>query len=455
MNTVKKFSWKMGRMLKRGCKEAVAAGLCFLIMTVAGCGSRGVHEPLNEKAKDQVVIRVAWWGEEERDGVTGKILELYSQMHPEVVFETQSFSWNNYYDGILQETAKGEMPDLIQMDYQYIRTYSENGSLADLACFVEDGTIRTQDIDEKILDSGMVDGELKGIVLGTTALSMVYNSDVFDEAGIPYPDGEWNWEEFMDICMQIKEKTGKYGLAMTPILDLNLYQYWVRQQGEELFLPDQRSLGYEEDSVYVGYVELFKELMDAEAAPNPDTWAAIDVRGTRESPVIIGEGGITLEWNNFLVRMDYNNSDLHLVTPPLAEGNEHPGLWMKPSMFFSVAQTSGVKRECAAFIDWFINSEEANALLKGERGVPISEKIRKSLLADEGLPAAQRGMFRFADEAVRRCGDAPPPEPAGIDGINEAFAKTATACFYDVTTAEEAAAEFRRRANEILAEYGK
>ena len=486
---------KPGKLQRAGTALTAAA----LILTAAGCGRTSMHEELNGRTEHKTVIRIAWWGSEERQEVTMQLLELYSELHPQIVFEPQSYTWEDYFDILSRVTAQGDMPDLIQMDYQYITTYTENGSLADLRPFVEDGTIRTEDIDEAILDSGVINGKLSGIVLGTAILSMVCNPTVFEEAGLPLPDGDWTWDDFADICIQIKGKTGKYGAAMTPILDLNLYHYWVRQHGEELFSPDGRLLGYGDDGMYVGYVELFKGLMECGAVPDSDSWAAISVRGQEQLPVVTGECGMTQEWNNFPVRMSYVNDGLKLITPPLTEADDggvggedspenagmeadqanesagqgdvrsgesagqggvrsgesagrdgSPGLWLKPGMFFSVAETSDVKRECAQFIDWFINSQEANEILRGERGIPVSEKILQSLSGEETLTEVQREMFRFSREAVSLCGDTPPPEPAAIDGINAVFAETANAYFYGVTSVEEAAAEFRRRTNEIL-----
>lgn len=437
-------------MLKRFKRKTTALFLLLLLFTVGGCKSVAVHEELNDREDDGIVIRIAWWGGDERHELTRQVLELYSQMHPDIVFETLPSSWDDYFERLSLETAKGNMPDLVQMDYQYITTYSQNGSLADLTPFVEDGTIRIQDMEKRFLDSGVVDGRLTGIVLNTAILSMIYNPKVFDEAGLSGPRADWTWEDFADICIQIKEKTGKYGAAMTPILDLNLYRYWVRQQGEELFSPDQRALGYEDDAVYTGYMAMFRELMDAGAVPDPGTWEAINVQGQERLPVVTGEGGLMQEWNNFAVKVSQVNDSLKLVTPPLSESGES-GLWLKPGMFFSIAETSQVKRECAQFIDWFLNSREANEILKGERGVPISGEMRKTLLMEESLPKAQREMFSFVEEAMKLCGDTPPPEPAGIEGLNEAFTQTANMYFYGVTSAEDAAAQFRRRANEILA----
>lgn len=432
--------------------------LLFAFILVCSCGNTAVHEELNGKNEERKVIRIAWWGGEERDEKTNQVLALYAGSHPEIEFETVALGWDDYFDKIEQETAVGSMPDIIQMDYQYITTYSENGSLADLTPFVEDGTIRIQDMDKRFFDCGVVDGRVRGIVLTSSMLAMVYNPEVFDRAGISYPQPDWSWDDFADICLRLGEGMDGYGVQMTPILDMNLYHYWVRQQGEELFSADQTALGYEDDSVYVGYVTLFKSLIDAGAIPSSDAWAAINVQGQEKLPVVTGECGMMPEWSNFAVKVSQANANLKLVTPPLATASakgEHMALWYKPGMFFSVAETSEVKKECAQFIDWFVNSEEANDILKGERGIPVSEKIRERLLGDETLPQVQREMFAYVEEAMAFCGEIPPSEPAGIEGLNKAFAETANMCFYEVATAEEAAAEFRRRAEEILSNEKK
>lgn len=430
-----------------------AACLLLSCLLLEGCGNVAVHEELSSREEEPTVIRIAWWGGEERHEITGQVLELYEQIHPDIVFETLPLTWGEYFDSLSLETAQGNMPDLIQMDYQYIITYSENGSLADLLPFVEDGTIRTEDMDESMLNCGMIGGRMSGIALGSAMIATVCNPDVFREADIPLPDVGWTWQDFSDDCRKIKERTGRYGAAMTPILDLNLFHYWVRQHGAELFTQDGSRLGYEDDSVYVEYVTLFKELMELEAVPDSDSWEAINARGAGKLPVVTGEGGMMQEWNNFPVRMSYANDHLYLVTPPLSDEEGRSGLWLKPSMFFSVAETSTVKKECAQFLDWFLNSEEANAVMKGERGVPVSRAVRDSLLESGTLTESQWEMFRFAEEAIALCGDTPGPEPAGIEGINEAFAQTANACFYNMSTAEESAAEFRRRVEEILGKY--
>ena len=82
------------------------------------------------------------------------------------------------------------------------------------------------------------------------------------------------------------------------------------------------------------------------------------------------------EWNNYAAKVSGTNDKLKMVTPPMVAGSDAKGLWMKPGMFFSIAETSKVKKEAAEFIDWFVNSEEANDIMMAERGTPVSSEIR-------------------------------------------------------------------------------
>ena len=123
---------------------------------------------------------------------------------------------------------------------------------------------------------------------------------------------------------------------------------------------------------------------------------------------------------------------------------------MKPGMFFSVAETSKVKKEAAEFINWFMNSEEANDIIMAERGTPVSSKVREHMINSGKMTEQQKEMFAYVDEAEKLCGETPAPDPVGMSEINEALKNAAYKAFYGQSTPEEAAASFREEANAIL-----
>ena len=343
------------------------------------------------------------------------------------------------------------MPDIVQLEYQYLTTYARNGSLTDLQPFIDNGTIDVSNIDAELLQTGKAADKMAAIVLSSGMLSVGYNLDVLVEAGVEEPTSAWTWDDFLEMCSTVYEKTGKYGISMDSVADMNIYHYWIRQHGAELFSDDNRALGYTDDRIFVDFVNMWNNLMDEGAMPDPDMYAQIATLGQETGPVVTGDAASIFEWNNYASKVSSVNDRIKMVTPPLFDSSEAKGLWMKPGMFFAVAETSKVKQEAAAFISWFINSREANEIMMAERGTPVSPAIRQYLIDSGSMGAQQTAMFEEIAGAKELCGETPPPEPAGISEINEAFKRAANSVYYGQATAERAAEMFRREAEAILA----
>ena len=438
--------------MKRKMRKAAAAMLAgVMTLSLAACGSGGSDNSKKDTSGDgKTKIKITWWGGQSRHDYTQKMLDLYTESHPDIEFEGIPSGWDGYFDKLSTQAASGSMPDIVQMDYLYLTTYAKNNSVADLQQFIDDGTIDVSGIDKDLLSTGESNDILAGAVLSSSLMSVGYNPEVFKEAGIEEPTSDWTWSDFIEINKTIKEKTGKYGSAMSPVIDTNNFNYWVRQHGGQLFSDDNKSLGYDDDQIFADYITMFKDMMDEGSVPNPDEWAQIETLGQEAGPVVTGDGAMIFEWNNYAAKLSGVNDKLKIVTPPLSDDSEDKGLWMKPGMFFSISESSKVKKEAAEFIDWFINSEEANDLMMAERGTPASSEIRQHMIDSGKLNPQQQEMFQYVDDAAVLCGDTPAPDPVGMSEINEAFKNVANSAFLGQATPEEAAKDFREQAEQIL-----
>lgn len=456
--------------MKKNMKRFVALGMAAaMTASMTGCGSSpaepqtpateapaaegtAAETTTGENTDKPVTLKITWWGGQSRHDYTQKILDAYTASHPNVSFEAMPAGWDGYFDKLATQAASGSMPDIVQMDYLYISTYAKNDSLADLQPYIDDGTIDVSGIDENLLNSAKIDGKMSGLVLSSSYASMGYNPEVLSAAGVSEPENSWTWDDFADMCKTIKTSSDKFGaMAYGVVDDTNLFKYWVRQTGSELFAEDNKSLGYADDEVFVDYLNLWNGLIEEGAVPNPDEHAQILALGQEAGPVVTGDGGFIFEWNNYASKMEALNPGLKMMTPPVMDGSDSNGLWMKPGMFFSVAETSPVKKEAAEFINWFINSEEANDIMMAERGTPVSADIREYMVNSGKLSAQQTAMFEAMDAAQGLCGVTPAPDPVGISEVNEVFKNCAYEVFYGQTTPEEAASKFRSQADEILA----
>lgn len=435
-------------------KKRVVPVVWLLIMISFMVGCQQTDNMPEQKTmlteKDVVTLKITWWGGQVRHDYTQKLLDKYTELHPHIHFEAIPSGWDGYFDRLSTQAASGSMPDIVQMDYLYISTYTKNGSIMDMQQFIDNGTIDVSDIDENVLNTGLIGGKLTGMVISTSMLAVGYNDAVLKEAGIDELTNVWTWEDYMAINKEIKERTGKTGSAVGPVDDTNMFQYWVRQQGENLFSEDAKSLGYSDDQILADYFLYWKEMMDEGINLNPDEYAAVLTLGQESGPVVTGDAAMLFEWNNYAAKLEDINDQLKIITPPLSAKTNGKGLWVKPGQFFSIAERSDLKREAAEFIDWFINSEEANDIIMGERGIPVSTEIRDYLSQQGSMTEKQKEMFSYFDMALEFCGDTPVPDPIGMPEINELFKNAAYSVFYGRVSAENAAAQFRIEADEIL-----
>ncbi|MBR1478630.1 MAG: extracellular solute-binding protein [Lachnospiraceae bacterium] len=461
----------MGKRMKKLAALLMAGAM---VLTTAACGSSGASETsgndstagssTNSTASgststaasaDAVTIKIAWWGNDSRHALTKQVLDLYTQQNPNVTFETAPSGWDGYFESLSTQAASGSMPDIVQMDYLYISTYANNGTLADLTPYINDGTIDVSGIDSNILNSGKIGDKMAGLVLSTSVYSVPYNPSVLADVGLAEPDSSWTWDDFKDYVLKIHEKTGGYGATLDPIGDVNIFNYFVRQSGNTLFAADNKSLGYSDDAVYVNFVNYWKDLMDAGAITNPDQYSTVSEGGDAALPIVKNEAGLHFGWNNYANNVADVNDTLKLATPPMGSNASNKGLWLKPGMFFSIAETSKVKDEAAKFLNWFVTSTEVADIIGTDRGTPVSADIRERLVGSGSLTAKQAEMFDYVDAAALVSGDTPAPDPEGISEINSAFRDTAMSVFYGITSAEDAAEQFREKANEILERNNK
>ena len=458
-------------MKKKVCKTLGLFLAGTMLMSLAGCGasqdavqssasgssttvSSSTQTGSTEDSGTEdapVTIKITWWGGDGRHASTQKVLDLYTQEHPNVTFEALPAGWDGYFDKLSIQAASGSMPDIVQMDYLYISTYAKNGSLADLQSYIDSGAIDTTNIDSNLLATGVVGGKMVGMPLSTSALAVTYNPTVIEKAGAKMPTDDWTWEDYIELNTKVAEYTGQpSALAATAGIfgDTNIFNYWVRSHGATLFNEDGTGLGFTDDTITADFFQMWKDMADANVAPDADEQSQIAGLGKEGLPIVTDEAATDIEWNNLATTVSSINDHLKLSVMPNSTDN---GMWLKPGMFFSVAETSQVKEECVKFIDWFINSEEANEIIAGERGTPVSSAIREFMVNSGNLTVQQQEMFDYTDKVATVAGETPMPDPSGIAEINAAFANAGNSVLYGRMTATEAAADFRKQVETILA----
>lgn len=136
-------------------------------------------------ADGDVTIRMTWWGGQTRHDLTQQLLDKYTELNPNVHFETTPSGWDGYFEKLATDTATGGMADIVQMDYMYISTYAKNGSLADLSEYASNGTLDISNVDDALMDAGAAPNpdEYEQIAtLGNDASPVITNDAAFHQS---------------------------------------------------------------------------------------------------------------------------------------------------------------------------------------------------------------------------------------------------------------------------------
>ncbi|ARW05780.1 ABC transporter substrate-binding protein [Bacillus atrophaeus] len=421
------------------------AAIVFLTVVCAfvfsGCSSAG--EEASGK-KEDITLRIAWWGGQPRHDYTTKVIELYEKKNPHIHIEAEFANWDDYWKKLAPMSAAGQLPDVIQMDTAYLSQYGKKGQLEDLTPYTKDGTIDVSSIKQNKMSGGMLDGKLYGFTLGVNVLSVIANDELLKETGVEIDSENWTWSDYEKLAYQVKEKTGVYGSNGMHPPDI-FFPYYLRTKGERFYKEDGTGLAYQDDQLFVDYFERQVRLVNQKTSPTPDESAQI--KGMEDDFIVKNKSAATWNYSNqYAAFAQLTDAPLSLYLPP--EQMKEKALTLKPSMLFSVPKSSEHKKEAAKFIDFFINSEEANLLIKGERGVPVSDKVAEAIKPK--LNEEETKIVEYVEAASKNISKADPPEPVGSAEVIKLLKDTSDQILYQKVTPEKAAKTFRKQANDIL-----
>lgn len=374
-------------------------------------------------------------------------------LSPHIKIVPEYAGWGDYWTKLNTQAAGRNLPDVIQHDAQYLKEWVEKKLLLPLDDFVAQKLLNISDIPEPYLAPGRVGGKLYAINLGVNSLAIAYDPALFKKAGIPLPKWDWTWDDFKKIALQIKNKLGIYGMGETIVSNI-LFENWLWAHKVWLFSDDGKSLGYEDDKLFVDYFKIALELQESGACPTRESEIARGSVGIEDRFIVTQKSAMSYLWSNQLVAVmkAAKERPIKLNTIPLpGKPGTRSGNFLKASMFFTISAQSRYPKESAMFIDFFVNSIEANKILLAERGIPISKKIQ--ILLRPYLPPAQVEALNFIKTVEKYGAPTPPLLPPGANEVySNAYAPIVDQILYKKITPEQGAKEFRRLVTEILSQ---
>ena len=214
-----------------------------LLLSLSGCGA----------TDGKTHLKLQIWDVAQRDSMQA-ICDAYTAKNPDVTIEVQVTSWNEYWTKLEAAAESNTMPDIFWMHTNQILYYSDFGMLADVTDLYEDVEPNYYENHFSEISIGNAqgsNGRMYGVPKDKDNIFLVYNREMFDAAGVAYPDDTWTWDDLTAASAQIYDKTGKYGF-MAYNDDQMGYWSFVYQAGGCILTEDKTKAGFDQPGTKKG-----------------------------------------------------------------------------------------------------------------------------------------------------------------------------------------------------------
>ena len=185
---------------------AVVLACLMLVGLLAGCGggSQG----------DENTIVMFLYGQEKEQEVYKDLIAQYEE-ESGIHVDLQITTADEYNQNIMAAQTGGTMPDVFYLGPDAVARYVANDLVLPLDDYLDQAVI--DDLWGAINGAYRFDGKNPGSGQGSiyalphdfSTFALAYNKDIFDEAGLDYPDPEnpYTWDEFLEVCKTLTKDT--------------------------------------------------------------------------------------------------------------------------------------------------------------------------------------------------------------------------------------------------------
>ena len=232
-------------MKKRFVSAAIVAAMLATSLTACGGSSNGTESGSKSgSGKDTVSIYV--YGNDQEQAMYQELFDKFEEENNCTV-DAQFSIKDDYGTTITGMMTAKNLPDVFYMGPENVKYYVENGYVLDMKPILESEGLDTSDILASTLGAYEYEDGQYGLPHDSSVFAYAYNKDLFDEAGLDYPDPDhpYTYDEFVEVCKALTKDTDgdgevdQWGCAFWPNL---MIQPWLYSNGTSFLTDDYKTV---------------------------------------------------------------------------------------------------------------------------------------------------------------------------------------------------------------------
>lgn len=167
----------------------------------------------------------------------GLMKDLFEKENPNIKVNIETFGWDSYGTQLQTRIGGGDAPDCFELGLDAFPSYVDQNAILPLDGMMAASGTDLSVLTEKSLEAFSLNGTKYGMPYSYSTVVLIYNKDLFDQAGVSYPTADWTWADADAAALKIKALGDDYYGLIQPISTYEFFKV-VKQYNGSLLNED-------------------------------------------------------------------------------------------------------------------------------------------------------------------------------------------------------------------------
>ena len=190
------------------------AALLAMLMVLSACGAASSTPTATEASSQSANTQATEAAKKAADPVTitycnfnssggneetlAKMVAAFEASHPDIKVEVETIGYDDYFTQMQTRVAGGTAPDCYELNIENFAAYANKGLLAEIS------GVDVSGLNDTALNAFCVNGKQYGLPESFSNVVLIYNKDLFDQAGVSYPTSDWTQDDVQAAAEAIR-----------------------------------------------------------------------------------------------------------------------------------------------------------------------------------------------------------------------------------------------------------
>ena len=149
--------------------------------------------------QEEANLRFVIWDEHQL-AMQQQLASEFMAMNPHIMIDIDVIPWADYWTAVQTAVAGGDAHDVLWMNGPNLALFASNGILLPISDRIDRDGYDLSAYPQSLVDLYTHDGMLYGLSKDFDTIGLYYNVEMFDAAGLDYPDDTWTWDDLKNAA---------------------------------------------------------------------------------------------------------------------------------------------------------------------------------------------------------------------------------------------------------------